>query len=141
MFLAEFDPPQRLPRITVADHVVPVAVRSCPEYSLRADVEPEFLLLADLSGITSTKAAAAAFVRQTMELFEKKGGERLVRVPSGEPRNDIRYAFPDDFYCGSKVRIVTCGSAEETAQYLPELSTTFGDGRRLRCIGNRDEKC
>lgn len=122
MFLAEFDRPQQLLKITATNHVAPEDVRSCLEHlrTLLADVEPGFRLLADLSGITSMPTTTAIHVGQIMEFCDGKGLDSVVRVLPPEPRNDIGYAILSQFHYGPDVQIVTCDSAAEAARHFAE---------------------
>jgi hypothetical protein len=122
MFVTEFDKSQRLLRITLAGHTTAEEARSCMESvrSLLADVQPGFRLLADLGGILSMPTTAAPYIGQLMDSCAEKGVVLVVRLLPAEPSKDIGFAIMSQFHYAPDVRIVTCATMEEAANYLLE---------------------
>jgi hypothetical protein len=122
MFVTEFDKSQRLLRITLAGHTTAEEARSCMESvrSLLADVQPGFRLLADLGGILSMPTTAAPYIGQLMDSCAEKGVVMVVRLLPAEPSKDIGFAIMSRFHYAPDVRIVTCATMEEAANYLLE---------------------
>jgi hypothetical protein len=122
MFVTEFDKSQRLLRITLAGHTTAEEARSCMESvrSLLADIQPGFRLLADLSGILSMPTTAAPYIGQLMDSCAEKGVVLVVRLLPAEPSKDIGFAIMSRFHYAPDVRIVTCATMEEAANYLLE---------------------
>jgi hypothetical protein len=122
MFVTEFDKSQRLLRITLAGHTTAEEARSCMESvrSLLADVQPGFRLLADLGGILSMPTTAAPYIGQLMDSCAEKGVVLVVRLLPVEPSKDIGFAIMSQFHYAPDVRIVTCATMEEAANYILE---------------------
>jgi DNA-binding transcriptional LysR family regulator len=122
MFVTEFDKSRRLLRITLAGHTTAEEARSCMESvrSLLADIQPGFRLLADLSGILSMPTTAAPYIGQLMDSCAEKGVVLVVRLLPAEPSKDIGFAIMSQFHYAPDVRIVTCATMEEAANYLLE---------------------
>jgi hypothetical protein len=122
MFVTEFDKSRRLLRITLAGHTTAEEARSCMESvrSLLADVQPGFRLLADLGGILSMPTTAAPYIGQLMDSCAEKGVVLVVRLLPAEPSKDIGFAIMSQFHYAPDVRIVTCATMEEAANYLLE---------------------
>jgi hypothetical protein len=122
MFVTEFDKSQRLLRITLAGHTTAEEARSCMESvrSLLADIQPGFRLLADLGGILSMPTTAAPYIGQLMDSCAEKGVVLVVRLLPAEPNKDIGFAIMSQFHYAPDVRIVTCATMEEAANYLLE---------------------
>lgn len=122
MFVTEFDKSQRLLRITLAGHTTAEEARSCMESvrSLLAGIQPGFRLLADLRGILSMPTTAAPYIGQLMDSCAEKGVVLVVRLLPAEPSKDIGFAIMSQFHYAPDVRIVTCGTMEEAANYLLE---------------------
>jgi hypothetical protein len=122
MFVTEFNKSQRLLRITLAGHTTAEEARSCTESvrSLLADIQPGFRLLADLGGILSMPTTAAPYIGQLMDSCAEKGVVLVVRLLPAEPSKDIGFAIMSQFHYAPDVRIVTCATMEEAANYLLE---------------------
>jgi hypothetical protein len=122
MFVTEFNKSQRLLRITLAGHTTAEEARSCTESvrSLLADIQPGFRLLADLGGILSMPTTAAPYIGQLMDSCAEKGVALVVRLLPAEPSKDIGFAIMSQFHYAPDVRIVTCATMEEAANYLLE---------------------
>jgi hypothetical protein len=122
MFVTEFNKSQRLLRITLAGHTTAEEARSCTESvrSLLADIQPGFRLLADLGGILSMPTTAAPYIGQLMDSCAEKGVALVVRLLPAEPSKDIGFAIMSQFHYAPDVRIVTCATMEEAANYLVE---------------------
>jgi hypothetical protein len=122
MFVTEFDKSQRLLRITLAGHTTAEEARSCMESvrSLLADIQPGFRLLADLGGILSMPTTSAPYIGQLMDSCAEKGVVLVVRLLPAEPNKDIGFAIMSQFHYAPDVRIVTCATMEEAANYLLE---------------------
>jgi anti-anti-sigma regulatory factor len=122
MYLAEFDPLQRLVKITVAGDATAEEVISARE-SLRAvlkDVQPGFRLLADLSAVVSMPTSVAPHLGEIMELCAEKGVALVVRLLPPEPSKDIGLAIISQFHYPPDVPIVTCATMEEAIRLLEE---------------------
>jgi|ERR1700740_2319828 hypothetical protein len=122
MYLAEFDPLQRLVKITAAGDTIAEEVSSAVE-SLRAlltDVQPGFRLLADLSALVSMPTSAATHLGEIMELCAEKGVTLVVRLLPPEPSKDIGLAIISQFHYPPDVPIITCATMEEAIRLLEE---------------------
>ena len=122
MFFTEFDPSQRLLKITLAGHTTVEEASSCLESarSFLTDIQPGFRLLTDLRGILSMPTIAAPYIGQLMESSAEKGVALVVRLLPAEPSKDIGFAIISQFHYGPDIRIVTCATMEEAEIYLRE---------------------
>jgi len=122
MYLAEFEPLQRLVKITVAGNAIIDEVISARE-SLRVllrNVQPGFRLLADLSALVSMPTSVAPHLGEIMELCGEKGVALVVRLLPPEPSKDIGLAIISQFHYPPDVRIITCATLEEAMRLLEE---------------------
>ncbi|HYZ72768.1 MAG TPA: hypothetical protein VE641_06785 [Chthoniobacterales bacterium] len=122
MYLAEFDPLQRLVKITVTGETFAEEVSSALENLrvLLTDVQPGFRLLADLSALISMPTSAAAHLGEIMELCAEKGVGLVVRLLPPDPSKDIGLSIISKFHYPPDVPIVTCATLEEAMRLLDE---------------------
>src|SRR6201982_3302486 len=122
MYLAEFNPLQRLVKITVAGDATAEEGISARE-SLRTvleDVQPGFRLLADLSALVSMPTSVAPHLGEIMELCAEKGVALVVRLLPPDPSKDIGFAIMSRFHYSPDIPIVTCATIEEAMSRLLE---------------------
>jgi len=122
MYLNEFDPSQRLLKITVAGDTTVEEIRLALEdlRSLLNEVEPGFRLLADLSELVSMSTSAAPHLGEVMELCAEKGVALVVRLLPADPSKDIGLTIISQFHYPPDVSIITCATMEEALRLLEE---------------------
>ena len=122
MYFAEFDPLQRLLKITVAGHATAEEIISARE-RLRAvlkDVQSGFRLLADLSALVSMPTSAAPHLGEIMELCAESGVALVVRLLPPDPSKDIGLTIISQFHYPPDIPIITCATMEEAIRLLEE---------------------
>jgi len=122
MYTTEFDPLQRLVKITVAGETITDEVSSAVENlrTLLTDVEPGFRLLADLRALVSMPIDAARYLGEIMEVCGEKGVALVVRLLPPDPSKDIGLAIISQFHYPPDVQILTCETMEEAVRLLEE---------------------
>ncbi|MBV9878014.1 MAG: hypothetical protein JO025_25015 [Verrucomicrobia bacterium] len=122
MYLNEFDPSQRLLKITAIGDTTVEEIRSALENlrSLLNGVQPGFRLLADLSGLVSMSTSAAPHLGEIMELCAEKGVALVVRLLPPDPSKDIGLTIISQFHYPPEVPILTCATMEEALHLLEE---------------------
>src|SRR2546426_12588118 len=90
MFQTEVDKSRSLLKISYAGRVGPDEIKRCQQQVqlLLADLTPGFRLLTDLSGLEAMDLACVPGIKQIMDLLNKQGVEKVVRVIP-DPRKDI----------------------------------------------------
>ena len=92
--------------------------RGYPEVeALLAQFPDGFDMLADLGRLESMDIDCEEIIGQTMEMMERHGLERVVRVIA-DPTKDIGLKIIGLFHYSKKIRIVTCQTMAEAAQVL-----------------------
>ncbi len=119
MFEASADPKKRLLRVKFAQHVTADEARRGAEQlkNLVKELESGFCLLTDLSELDSMDPECAASIERTMDLCNKKGVARVVRVIP-DPHKDIGLSIMSLFHYRRDVPIVTCETMEEANKLL-----------------------
>jgi hypothetical protein len=119
MYQVRVDKPKNLLKITYAQRVGPEDTKRVEETipPLLADVRPGFRLLTDLSGLESMDLACVPYIKRMMDLCNKQGVEKVVRVIP-DPRKDIGFNILSLFHYRRRVRIVTCATLEEAMKAL-----------------------
>ena len=121
MYEVKLDNTKKLLTITYAQKVSPEETKRC-EQELRtvlANQESGFCLLTDMSGLEAMDLACVTDIRRVMDLLNKKGVEKVVRVVP-DPRKDIGLNIMSLFHYRRGVRIVTCETMEEAMKSLGE---------------------
>src|SRR5262245_28342659 len=121
MVQIEADKNRNLLEIRFFQRVVPADLKDQVERvkSLLADLAPDFRLLADLSGLESMDLACAPYIKDTMDLCNRKGVSKVVRIIP-DPRKDIGLNIMSYFHYDRDVRIVTCETRAEAEQALSD---------------------
>ena len=119
MFQVEADKSKNLLKISFAQRVDLEEAKRCAEevQTLLADVQPGFQLLTDLSGLESMDVACARHIERVMDLCNKKGVAKVVRVIP-DPHKDIGFNILSLFHYRHGIPIVTCETLEEAMQIL-----------------------
>ncbi len=119
MVQAEVDKSQNLLKVSYVGRVGPEEARQGVERlpSRLAELQPGFRLLTDLSGLESMDLACVPHLRRMMDLCNKKGVEKVVRVIP-DPHKDIGLNILSLFHYRRGIPIVTCGTLEEALQAL-----------------------
>ncbi len=119
MFQAEFDKARNLLKISYEQHVGPEDTKRGEEQlpSLLAEASPGFRLLTDLSDLESMDLSCVPYIKEVMDLCNKKGVEMVVRVIP-DPHKDIGLNILSLFHYRHRVRLVTCATLKEAEQVL-----------------------
>jgi len=119
MFQVEADKSENLLVLRFSRHVKPEEAKQCGEKvaAMVADLQPGFRLLTDLSGLESMELACTAYIKRTMDLCNKKGVAKVVRVVP-DPHKDIGFNILSLFHYRYGIPIVTCENAEEAMKVL-----------------------
>ncbi|HEX4265080.1 MAG TPA: hypothetical protein VH597_12135 [Verrucomicrobiae bacterium] len=86
---------------------------------LLKQLRPGFKLLSDFSGVESIDVACAPDIEFVMELLNKAGIAKVVRVIT-HPRQDIGMSIMSLFHYRRCVAIVTCQTMEEALRALAD---------------------
>ncbi len=123
MYQVEAKPSAKLLKIRFTGHVDSDQAKECLEKvrSLLTEMKPGFRLLTDLTGLESMGVACAAYLKQTMDLCNDKGIEKVIRVIP-DPRKDIGLQIMSLFHYGRGVRITRCEGLAEAEKVLSVLS-------------------
>jgi hypothetical protein len=110
---------RNLLRISYSQRVSPDEMQGREEELkvLLADGQAGLRLLTDLSGLESMDVACLPYIRRVMDLLNKKGLERVVRIIP-DPRKDIGLNILSLFHYRRGIQIVTCQTLEEAMQVL-----------------------
>src|ERR1700743_1843090 len=113
-FKVEFNKSKNLLRFFFSQHVTPDETSRWREQlkHLLADVQPDFKLLSDLSGLESMAPACAVDIEFGMDLLDKAGIAKVVRIFT-DPRKDIGLSIMSVFHYRRGIPIVTSPSSEE----------------------------
>ena len=84
---------------------------------LLANGQPGLRLLTDLSHLESMDLACLPYIKRVMDLLNKKGLERVVRIIP-DPRKDIGLNILSLFHYRRGIQIVTCQTLAEAMQAL-----------------------
>jgi hypothetical protein len=119
MFLATINPAQRLLHLSFIDKVTPAELERgySGMQALLAQLPGGFELLADLGRLESMDIACGEILGRNMELMERHGLERVVRVIP-DPTKDIGLKIIGLFHYSKRIRIITCETMQEAAQVL-----------------------
>ena len=119
MFQVEVDKSKNLLKISYAQHVGPEDAQRVQEKipTLLPDLQPGFRLLTDLSGLESMDLACVPYIKRMMDLCNKQGIEKVVRVIP-DPHKDIGLNILSLFHYRRRVKIVTCQTLEEALRVL-----------------------
>ena len=121
MYQVKLDNTKKLLTIIYAQKVSPDETKRCLA-ELETVLENQkggFCLLTDLSGLESMDLACVPDIRRAMDLLNKKGVERVVRVIP-DPRKDIGFNILSLFHYRRGVRIITCETMDEAMTALRE---------------------
>jgi hypothetical protein len=121
MFDAKADPLKNLLMFSFSGNVTrSETVRWKGELSgLLAQLKPEFKLLSDFSGVESFEVACAPDVEEVMDLLNKAGIVKVVRIIT-HPKQDIGLSIMSLFHYRRCISIVTCQTMEEGLSALAD---------------------
>lgn len=85
--------------------------------ALLADLRPGFQLLTDMAALASMDPACLADVKNNMDLCNRKGISKVVRVIP-DPKKDIGFNILSLFHYRRGISFVTCASLEEAQAAL-----------------------
>lgn len=119
MFLATINKKHRLLHVSYICRVtVPELERGYEEVKPLLQEFPDgFILFADLGRMESLDPECATIIGQTMELFERHGIERIVRL-FPDPSLDIGLNILSAFHYSSRRPIVTCDTMKAAVRAL-----------------------
>ena len=119
MFKVEADKSKKLLEIAFAGEVDAAGAKACVDRVelLLASLEPGFTLLNDLSQLLRMDMNCAPHLERSMELCNKAGVARIVRVIS-DPAKDIGLNILSAFHYKHRPRTVVCETMEEAAKVL-----------------------
>lgn len=119
MFQASTDPSQNLLKFAFSGNVTPNETARWKNElpNLLAQLKSGFKLLSDFSGVESIDLACAPDIEVVMDLLNKAGIEKVVRVIT-HPRQDIGLSIMSLFHYRRCVSIVTCQTMEEALAAL-----------------------
>jgi hypothetical protein len=86
---------------------------------LLAELKPGFKLLSDFSGVESIEFASAPDIEYAMDLLNKAGIEKVVRIIA-HPRQDIGLSIMSLFHYRRCVSIATCETLEQGLSALAD---------------------
>ena len=121
MFSAQADKEKNLLTIRFSGRVgVEEVKRSGEEVAALVDgLTVGFQLLADLTGLEEMDTACAPVIARTMDLCNRKGVRRIVRVIP-DPSKDIGLNILSVFHYSRRVKMVTCETLDEALKILAE---------------------
>jgi|SRR5436190_2852617 len=121
MIHVDADPARNLLKIHFLKQVNPEEMKAGFDRAsvLLADLRPGFVLLSDLTGLESMDVRCAAYIKESMDLYNQKGIARVVRVIP-DPGKDIGLNIMSVFHYSRGVRIVTVETLAEAEKNLPE---------------------
>jgi len=119
MFETGFDKTKNLLRMTFCGHVTADEVKQGTDELAGHLVELEsgFRLLTDLTGLEVMDTECVPYIRNSMDILNKKGIAMVVRVIP-DPKKDIGFKILSLFHYGHNVQIVTCETLEEANKAL-----------------------
>jgi anti-anti-sigma regulatory factor len=119
MFETGFDKAKNLLRMTFCGHVTADEARKGTDElaGLLVETESGFRLLTDLTGLESMDKACVPYIRDSMDLLNKKGVAMVVRVIP-DPHKDIGFKILSLFHYRYDMQIVTCETVEEAMRAL-----------------------
>jgi hypothetical protein len=121
MFKAEVDKSKNLLKFVFSQRVTPDETARWREKlgGLLAETRPGFKLLSDFSGLESMDFACAPDVEVVMDLCNKAGISKVVRIIT-DPRQDIGLNIMSLFHYPRRIPIVTCPTMEEALKALAD---------------------
>ena len=119
MYQAQVDKEKNLLKLHFSQVVSVAEAKSCAEEveRLLADVQQDFCLLTDLSGLEAMDLECLPHIQRVMDLCDKAGIEMVVRVIP-DPHKDIGLNILSLFHYHRRVRIVTFESLAEASKVL-----------------------
>lgn len=119
MFRAEADKSKNLLRFSFSGRVTPEETARWRDKlpGLLAELAPAFKLLNDFSALDSMDVACAPDIEFGMELCDKAGIAKVVRIIS-DPSKDIGFSIMSLFHYRRRIPIVTCETMEEALKAL-----------------------
>ncbi len=119
MFEAGFDKSENLLHIAYTGRIEAAEVKKCLEQlqSLAPELGSGFRLLTDLTALEAMDTAAVPYIRQMMDLCNKKGVAMVVRIIP-DPHKDIGLNILSLFHYRHDLHIVTCVTLEEAMKAL-----------------------
>jgi anti-anti-sigma regulatory factor len=121
MFDVETDPANQVLKIAFSAAVdVEQAQRCVEEVKVCLNSMPKgYRLLTDLTGLESMETGCAQYIRQAMDLCNKKGVALVVRVIP-DPHKDIGFNILSIFHYRRGINIVTVETPSEAMKVLEE---------------------
>jgi hypothetical protein len=121
MIQFESDNSKNILRVRFSKNVEPDQTRLYVETAKTriAELKPGFLMLTDLSGLSSMDAPCAPHIGKAMDVFRKGGVLKVVRVIP-DPRVDIGFNIMSLFHYRRRTQIVTCETLAEAEKILAE---------------------
>jgi len=121
MFQAEADPSKNLLKLSFSQRVTPDETRRWSERlpELLRELRPGFKMLNDFSGVESMDFACAPDIETAMDLCDKAGVVKVVRVIT-HPRQDIGLSIMSLFHYRRCIAIITCETMEEGLKALAD---------------------
>src|SRR6267378_2538901 len=121
MFETGFDKAKNLLRMSFCGHVTADEAKQGTDQLIGLLVETKagFRLLTDLTGLETMDRACVPFIRDSMDLLNKKGVTMVVRVIP-DPHKDIGFTILSLFHYRQDIQIVTCQTLEEAMRALAE---------------------
>jgi hypothetical protein len=119
MFLLTVNPKLNLLTMSFGQHVTPAELRKQRPLAeqLLQQLQPGFCILTDLSGLDEMDYDCATGIEQMMDLFQRKGVGKVVRVIA-DPRKDIGFRVMSYFHYGQGVPITTHETVAEAMEAL-----------------------
>ena len=90
------------------------------ERRVPTELQAGFEIQTDLRRMQHLSQAATRHIRKTMDLFNRQGVSRIVRIIS-HPTGSFAFNLMSYFHYDHKVRIITCESPEELARKTPSV--------------------
>jgi hypothetical protein len=114
MFQIEADQPKNLLKMVFSGHVTPVETHAWREKlaAILGELRPGFKLLVDFTTLESMDYACAPDIEYAMDLCNKTGVAKIVRVIP-DPRRDIGMSIMSLFHYRRGIAIITCQTMEE----------------------------
>lgn len=119
MILVETDKPRNLLIFNYCGKVDVEQVKNAltPLAAAIAEMRPDFCLITDLSGLESMETASTRYIRQAMDLLNKSGIAKVLRVIP-DPSKDIGLNILSVFHYRRGLPIITCDTIEEAMKMV-----------------------
>ena len=119
MFETGFDKPKNLLRINFWGHVTADQAKQGTDQlaGLLVDTTPGFRLLSDMTSLESMDTACIPYIRNSMDLLNKRGVATVVRVIP-DAHKDIGFNILSLFHYRPNIHIATCKTLEEAMRVL-----------------------